>query len=404
MSYFPVDADLSIDYRYLPHNDDFQKNLEQKMIKNVKNYISIRPDINDIHQYYVEYRTKKASIPIPDDKKVCPLIVYIIAPEKCTVDENYTELFEKKDDRVKIMLDAFNETILWAKKQNLRVPHTRIYFWVNDAIPWLKSNFPLFVFSKPANSSYIVSPNESFFCFRADEKYAGKCYNYDEIVNLIIENDKTPFSEKENCIYFKGANTTNRNSNIRSFFAEKTKVDNRIFSKFSLDAFQNYEPFYNQAKYQWVVSLPGRVPWSPRLQNIAPMNINIIHFDQLNRDISGEYDDEPVDSFINYVIDREDINAYSFVYYPLSSKDPPHIMKLKQKLIRRNITAAYERMVQVYQDSLENPQVYEKKRKRVMAAAKTLTMDRIFQCMYLLICGNHRIFIDQNNEIPKDQN
>ena len=134
----------------LPYNDRYQKNIEDKIIKNFQNFKS-KIDLKKIDMYSKLF--KKYIITKTTNKKLqkFPLVLYTIKNNKIIINKKFTEIIDKKDERVCSMFNLFEKTIEWALKKKLKIPDINIYFWIMDNMPYLSNDlddFPLWVFSK----------------------------------------------------------------------------------------------------------------------------------------------------------------------------------------------------------------------------------------------------------------
>ena len=356
----------------LPITDSYQRKLEDKIIKNFQKFENKKINLNSVNIYMNKFTENV--IQYGDSKKnKFPLCLYSIRKENVVINKKYKESVEKGDERVLNILNLFKKTIHWAKKNKLRVPDCDVYFWIMDKMPYLSNDlddFPLWVFSKPIDKNYILSPNDSFECFHVDKKYRGKCYDWDEIKNKINKNCKIPFEKKKQIIYFKGAKTTILNSKLREKL-EETHKELKIPLKIDLDVWKNYEPIYNLCKYKILLDLPGRAPWSIRTQFLHLMKSIIIHVD--SETITNEYHDRRFITFADYIVSRSEFVSITYKYY--------HKNKEKNELEFKKFIVKLE---DTYEKILQKEAKYQRMAERAYEKMNTLTNERIYQCVYLM--------------------
>jgi len=366
----------------LPYKDKYQKRLEKQITDNYNFFKNKKINLDAIDSYnkkWKVYITEEKFKKIPD-KKNFPLCLYTIKKGRVRINSKYNEILDKKDSRVYSTLNLFKKTIKWANENNLMVPDCDIYFWIMDKMPHLSNdldNFPLWVYSKPIDKNYILSPNDSFECFHIDKKYKGKCYDWDEVKNKINKNCKIPFEKKKQIIYFKGARTTIRNSKLRENL-EEIHRDLKIPLKIDLDAWKKYEPIYNLCNYKILLDLPGRAPWSVRTQFLHLMKSILIHVD--SESITDEYHDKRFINFVDYIVPRRDFTSITYNYY---HKDEEKNEQEFQKFINK--------LEDTYKKIIQNEEKYQKISDRAYEKINTLTNERIYQCVYLMFTLNSKL-------------
>ena len=311
-----------------------------------------------------------------------PLALYKIRNNNITISKDYYDIINKKDNRLEIMLNLFKKTIKWALKNNLNVPNIDIYFWIKDQVPYPDNNFnnfPLWVFAKPLNTNYILCPNNAFECFQLDKKYEGKCYDWDTLKENINKKCVKKFDKRYNKIYFKGVNTTKHNNNIRfNFFKLQFDKYNKLPLKVKLDAWKNYEPFYNVCDYKYLLNLPGKAPWSYRLQNCLLTKSIIINIDLEIFSNENNWYYKRYITFIDYIINYDDIINIKYVFNEDKGKN-----SLENKL---EFNKVVKKLNNVYNYIKKNKKKYNLMTENAYKKVNKLTNERIYQSIYLMFC------------------
>lgn len=354
------------------YNDKYQKKLEYEIDKCFKSYNN---DIDyGIRDYILNNKNFMSDMP--------RLNIITISNYKAIVNKKNMDKFKfRNDNRLQNLMDLINKSLQWAKKNNYELPlHSVLHLFISDKAPFLKQkndNFPLFVITKRNGVNFPLFPDNTIECMTLQKKYAGKCYDWDKMKQIIKKYEEKNINKKENIVYFKGVDSTDYNHNIRfnlykysklhnSRIVEhqgggKTKKKNSVkthkikskkhkpvqfkqkHKKFKdikldilLDAKKNYEPMYNFTKYKYLLNLPGRYPWSNRLKYLPLMYSHIIDVV-----VKTHYENNPVDSywvtFINILFDDiyRNFNAIDLDYYDANkyvvSKKVLNDNKLKNK-------------------------------------------------------------------------
>lgn len=326
---------------------------------------------------------------------------------------------EFRDDRVIRNENLINQTIQYAKENNLPIPATSLHIWVSDRQPWMlggvDKKVPIYVFAAPKNSKFILFPDNSFDCLETSAKYSGSGMNWDQIKQKFLEN---PIIDKKDIIYFKGTPTTFKHSRLReqlyliakngtyctgkeSLFkpAEERKTNNAntALSKdliknpkpnehvlIDLDAWNTYIPVWEFAKYKYLLNLPGHYPWSNRMKYLFLTKSLVINVSVTT--IGSDYVDEPFETIIDYIfkpnVDYLDKHTTYFVPKHRHSLDTPI-----EQITENNIVFNYITSVR------DTPRdLYDKITESAYTKASTLNMTHIYKYIYNLILFNAEIF------------
>lgn len=369
----------------LPIRDSYQKKLEKNIYKNYDYFLDKKVNINNLYKYKKKYEEFIKTKTIDERLKNFPLTLYEIKNDKVNISKKFNSIIDKKDLRYKSFLIMFNNTINWAKKNNLRIPKVNIYFWINDNMPYLSNhldNFPLWVMSKPNDTNYILSPNEAFSCFQMDKRNYGKCYNWDEVKKVINKQCKHK-NKKKKYVYFKGMDTTSFESNLRKNL-EDTQKQIAIPLKIDLEVKKSYIPIYDLCNYKILLDLPGRGPWSIRTQMLPLMKSNIIRV-KLEK-ITEEYHDKSFITFADYILKSTDYISIKYNYY--------HKDKVRNE---KEFKKFSNKLVNVYHDIEKNKdEKYSKMVDRAYSKMNKLTNERIYQCVYLMLLLQEKISVQEN--------
>ena len=301
----------------MPFIDIFQSNLENELIEIYSKY---RTNFNkNIPLVLKDSFTKSAF----NNEEFFPLLEYVIKDGKVSISDiknvkkHYTD---KKDTRYIDNYNIISKTLKWCKKNKLPVPNTTLYIWISDRFPWYVQKldtFPIWVYARPKNIKMPIFPDNTFECLQLQEKYKGKCYDWDSIKQIV--NSECKNNKKSSIIYFKGTPTTRRVSRIREDLKEYHKKFN-IPIKILLDAWEVYEPVYKFCEYLYLLNLPGHYPWSNRLKYLFLMDSIVINVNVNTVNIDPEYTDPHYITLIDYIVDNKDYIEILYNYYRVGGK------------------------------------------------------------------------------------
>lgn len=408
------------------YNDSLQKKMEKHIDNNFNYYKKMGKIDMSIKEYILNNKNFMGDIP--------RLNLIKIDNYKATVDpDNIIKFHNHNDSRLDQIMDMINNSLLWAKNNKYKVNNTTLHLFISDKAPFLKQdnfNFPLFVITKRRNIPFNLFPDNTINCMTLQKKYAGRCFNWDQIKELIYKYEIKDLNKKEDIIYFKGVDSTDYNHNIRANLKKyavkhnleidkinkktnflinkklnktkkykrgdklkKTKRNNtnnfnKIKLDIKLDAKTNYEPIYNFGRYKYLINLPGRYPWSNRLKYLPLFNSHII--DVLVR---TKYYGNPVDdyweTFINIIYDNpyKNFNAIDFYYYDANkyvvSKD---VLKQNKEKNKKSFNQFIKNLKNKINDIESKPKKYQNIIDENYNLAKQLNNNRIYQ--YICYCLN----------------
>lgn len=337
----------------------FQDLLNKETNKIFSNFSSV--NLKDLDELKKSYYTIDENSQFKEDKKqrlemnFYPLIKYIIKDTNLDVEYeienkkyNKTHISSLVDKRVEQIFDLINGSIEYAISHKLHVPDTTLHVWISDRIPWyndIDKKFPIFLFAKPMNTNFLIFPDNTFICLTADQKYGGKCVDWNETKNTINNNcSNLDFNNKTNEVYFKGTATTVRNSRIRENLEIYSRQSNWL--KIKLDAWNNFTNIEQFCNYKFLLNLPGRYPWSNRFKYLFLMKSIIINIDVYTVSLEKEFNDLPWTTFINYIVrPNKDYINIKMTYYYSKEYGKTKKMNLKEtKKIIKQLKKIYDRV------------------------------------------------------------
>ena len=366
---------------HIPFQDKFQNNFEKELLEIYSNYKTnfdknIPSAIKDI---YINYSIIK--------KDFFPLIKYIVKDGKVYIKnkKNVEKYYNnKKDIRYLSNLNIIQNTLKWCKNNNLSVPNTTIYIWISDRFPWYThglDKFPVWVYARPTNIKLPIFPDNTFECFHLQEKYKGKCYDWDSIKQIVKKECKN--KNKQSVIYFKGTSTTRNTYKLREDLQKYHKNFN-IPIKILLDAWKTYEPLYKFCEYLYLLNLPGHYPWSNRLKYLFLMDSIVINVNINTINIKPEYKDPPYITLIDYVVNNKDYIEIIYNYYRVSGKyiDNKNLKNKVDKLQKKEFNKFVKTLNKKYLNLVNNPEKYIKMAKKTKNKVNKLTNERLYQYIY----------------------
>jgi hypothetical protein len=294
-------------YNYINSSYKLYKYANLKEIDKLKeNYYKSRTDRNRTNKY--------------------PLVKYIIKNQELSVSVDWNEKILEKDDvlkeedkRIEHIYNMINNTIKYALKKNKPVPDTELYIWLSDRVPWynnIDKRFPIYVFSKPINTQFILFPDNTFDCMTQDAKYSTQCSDWDDTKKSILKKAMTiDYDDKKDKVFFKGTATGQYHTNIRDNL-NKSSADNTWLS-IKLDGWSSYMPMEQFCEYKILINLPGHYPWSNRFKYLFLMKSLVINVDVFSIDTENAEFEPEWTTFINLLVepDKHYLNIIMKYYY-----------------------------------------------------------------------------------------
>jgi len=260
----------------------------------------IKDNINDF--VYTAEIFNKMKNTLNDQRFRCCTVCIKIYNNELSVLLN-DEKFEKR--RKQHIIKLIESSIKYHNNKNINFPNVLFYLYINDAYAYQHNDMPFFVMAKPLNKHGILIPDNTFVCHPNENK---SC-NWNEIVDAC----KKVNYDKENVMFFAGANTDKGRQNIRSGLddLQKKNIKNLPLKilleqpKLSLCQFK---------KFKYLLNLPGNQPWSYRFKYLFLMksvviNVNVL---QLYKG-SKEYNKQWV-NFFDCLFEK-DVDYVNIDYY-----------------------------------------------------------------------------------------
>lgn len=221
-------------------------------------------------------------------------------------------------DRKKRIINMIENTI-----KKYKIKDTLLLFNIFDSYYW-EGDFPVFNFILPRGKKGFIFPTYDFI----RNRYL-KDFNYDEIKNEFAKYSVNKNNIKNN-IYFKGANTTEKNTNIRQKLSDEATPFKIIVNK------DQSEPMYKLKDYKYLIDLPGSKPWSVRFKYLALAEKAVIRISFFNSkyDETGywrQYTDLFYKENIDYIHLVYDINYEKSISNNIYSKIKNDILKVYNK-------------------------------------------------------------------------
>ncbi len=303
-----------------------------------------------------------------------------------------------QDSRITIINEFFTMFCKWCinKKNNLNLHTTNniietcILIYLSDRIIWhikdVDKTIPLCVYAQPNNFNYILIPDNTFHINSDDKRYGKHGLNWEsqkqlftntnaelELKELSLDNnlnndldndldndnadtdnintDSNTNIIKQNAIFFKGVDTTDKNHNLRYYikYRLKTDTDNEFKNAMIYEWLtpSNYESVKSFTKYKFLLNLPGRYPWSTRLKYLYLSKSFIIN---VRVKTLGDGDEDYFKSFVDLIVpDTLCINIDMNYYYDATCNENN---KTKEEI---NKTIEYNE-----KNKIEIRQVYDK--------------------------------------------
>ena len=307
-----------------------------------------------------------------------------------------------QDSRITIINEFFTMFCKWCinKKNNLNLHTTNniietcVLIYLSDRIIWhikdVDKTIPLCVYAQPNNFNYILIPDNTFHINSDDKRYGKHGLNWEsqkqlftntnaelELKELTLDNDLDNDLDidldndldndnadtdnintdsntniiKQNAIFFKGVDTTDKNHNLRYYIKHrlKTDTDNEFKNAMIYEWLtpSNYESVKSFTKYKFLLNLPGRYPWSTRLKYLYLSKSFIIN---VRVKTLGDGDEDYFKSFVDLIVpDTLCINIDMNYYYDATCNENN---KTKEEI---NKTIEYNE-----KNKIEIRQVYDK--------------------------------------------
>jgi len=326
-----------------------------------------------------------------------PLIKYIIKKKKLYVKVDWNEnilekqdIINEQDSRIVQVYNMINNTILYAIKEKRNIPDTELYIWINDRVPWynnIDKRFPIFVFSKPINTHFILFPDNTFDCMTQDSKYSVNCTDWDETKKSIITEANTiKFDNKKDEIFFKGTLTGQYTTNIRYNLNKLSST--KKWLNINLDGWKSYIPMSKFCDYKILLNLPGHYPWSNRFKYLFLMKSLVVNIDVYTIDTENIEFEPEWSTFINLLVqpNRHYKNIIMKYYYSNDKEE-----KIKNLQLNHDETQYVLNELKEIYDDIKNNDKYIKMISNGFETVSKLSNTHIYEYIYDCIIYNSKV-------------
>ena len=175
-------------------------------------------------------------------------------------------IFADGDTRKKKIMEIVKKNIEILEKKNKLLPNFFLPFYTSDTHFYHNNDIPFFVEAKPKNKKGILYPDQDYYSIKIENK----TITYDEFKTILKNKKCSNLDNKQDIIYFSGANTGADKHNIR--MKMKDIVHEKNDKKYDIHIADQFVPMYYFCKYKYLLNLPGHQPWSYRMTKILLMN------------------------------------------------------------------------------------------------------------------------------------
>lgn len=307
-------------------------------------------------------------------------------------------LLAKGDLRVRYgLIGPFLNCFGWALKNNLEIPKNldaKIYFWIADKPPWDVSGLPVFIPSAiPSGLDLPLFPDISYFYMQFEKKYTGEGIDYNKTKDLFQKDEN---KDLKPIIYFKGADTTRHNSDIRRAIVSDMK---NYFPKKQLDleitdGFKKFDPLFEDGLHKkYLLDLPGKFPWSVRFKflflfNNSPTVIKVNERWVANDD-SWADPEEPWKQWVDTFLPNTAYLSVNHVHTQIVKSYEGNV-KVKKEVDTINKNAREDTLERI-KDLIESDEK-PKEPELGYKILSELSTERIYQMMFRLVLTMHALY------------
>ena len=210
---------------------------------------------------------------------------------------------EKK--RKREILQLIRNSIIYHQKKNISFPDVLFYLYVTDTYAYTYQDLPLFIMAKPLNKTGILIPDNTFFCHEINQR----CYDWTRVKK---ECQKIEYN-KENVLFFAGANTDAGRQNIRSGL-HKVEISGTAKMPLKILIKKPRISLCEFKKFKYLLNLPGNQPWSYRFKYLFLMKSVVINVNVLQMyDEKSGWNHQWVNFFD--IIFEKDVDYINIDYY-----------------------------------------------------------------------------------------
>ena len=338
---------------------------------------------------------------------------------------------DSRKDVIKTFLTMFCKWFVNNARELKNNIKTCILIYVSDRIIWnikdVDKQIPICVYAQPDNLNYILIPDNTFHINSEETRYDKFGLDWEEqkqLFTTIIKRPHTiltkptltkptltnPTLIKQNKIFFKGADTTNYNHNLRFYIKKRLITENDIEFK---DAMiyewlkpNNYESVQTFTKYKFLLNLPGRYPWSTRLKYLYLSRGFIIN---VRVKTLGDGNEDFYKSFIDYIVpDILCINIDMIYYYDKTYLKNNKTTAEDNKTIEYNeknkieIKQVYDQIKAIFHKYKNKNPYTDKNVNKAYNLINNFKKEDMFIYYYNIIMMNHKIGLKPFTQI-KDE-
>lgn len=391
----------SISPKY-PFRDAFQKSIEKNTTDFFQNTYGKGKTILKSKYFQQMRELSEMSVALDDEDKfrLIWLEIKTLDKGKSVSVKAYPEkilnsLYKKGDLRVKYgLIEPFLKCFKWAYDNGLEIPlnlDTKIYFWMADKPPWNVTGYPVFIPSAvPAEINLPLFPDVSYFHMQFEKKYTGDGVDYNALKNLFNNDENEPL---EPILYFKGADTTHYNSDIRRAVVAdmKSYLPKKSLDLEITDGFKKFDPLFTDGLHkEYLLDLPGRFPWSVRFKMLFLFSNypTVIKINErwIANDDSWKDSEEPWKQWVDTFLPQTSYLSVMHTHIQIvkgSERDP----KVKRDVELINKNARKDTLKKIA--SLVKNKAKAKDPFLGSKILRELSTERIYQMMYRLVITLH---------------
>ena len=342
------------------------------------------------------------------------VIINITNTSKNTITKTKYNIFNKdqipNDTRITILQKYMLELCKWIDtNHNHKHKHqkidTCILFWVSDRFIYEIENIdkliPICLYAAPKNKNYIIIPDSTFSYMDETKRYASNGLDWKQQKQLFDTTDtntNTHTDTKINKIFFRGADTTSTQHNLRSYIMQRLEKESNMEFKnvmnYQFLTSSNYESVKVFKNYKFNLNLPGHYPWSTRLKYLYLAKTFIINV-RVNTIINKSNEiEEHYKSFIDLVVpDSYCINIDMNYYY---STDTNIVYKKENE---EECEKVYKKIKDMYYKFKNIDVVNNKKVNEAYNIINSLETEHINEYYYNIILHNQKLGMRQINKL-----
>jgi hypothetical protein len=272
---------------------------------------------------------------------------------------------------------------------------TCILIWISDHAIWNQYEaqgydelLPICTYACQRNELYLLIPDSQFTNLSVHNRYYDGFINWD---NQLAFFDDQP-AEKNDIIFFRGADTTRDNHNLRIALMRKIDQDTPFKQNMIYEILTklNYEPPWNFLNHRFLLNLPGQYPWSTRqkynyLSRAFIINVRVT--------THGDAHDKHFNSFIDIFVPDELCHNIDmkYFYYDSSKKKDAERQAKYNLLNKMQASSVYHQIKQIYSKYKSHNPLTNTKVKEACRRAKLITNTNIIYYFAQIIKRNNMI-------------